>query len=112
MIATAGEPYAIHHKEDGSVEYEYIERFKVGGRDTEERHYFLLIKNGKVASKRVDQSRLLLISLTATKCRQPRPGDLIQNRGRGMRLCLMLHQRTPSSGLLLMSEDFRPLTLK
>lgn len=56
VIATAGEPYAIHHKADGSVEYEYIERFKVGGRDTQERHYFLLIKDGKVVSKRVDQS--------------------------------------------------------
>ena len=56
VVATAGEPYAIHHKEDGSVEYEYIERFKVGGRDPQERHYFLLIKNGKVVSKRVDQS--------------------------------------------------------
>jgi hypothetical protein len=56
VIATAGEPYAIHKKEDGSVEYEYIERFKVGARETQERHYFLLIKDGKVVSKRVDQS--------------------------------------------------------
>ncbi len=56
VVATAGEPYAIHKKEDGTVEYEYIERFKVGGRDTEERHYFLLIKDGKVVSKRVEQS--------------------------------------------------------
>ena len=56
VVATAGEPYAIHKKEDGTEEYEYIERFKVGGRDTEERHYFLLIKDGKVVSKRVHQS--------------------------------------------------------
>lgn len=56
VVAAAGKPYAIHKKEDGSVEYEYIERFKVGGRDTEERHYFLLIKEGKVVSKRVKQS--------------------------------------------------------
>lgn len=56
VVATAGEPYTIHKKEDGAVEYEYIERFKVGGRYTEERHFFLLIKDGKVVSKRVKQT--------------------------------------------------------
>jgi len=56
VIATAGEPYAIHKKDDGAVEYEYIERFKVGNRYTEERHFFLLIKDGKVVSKRTKQS--------------------------------------------------------
>jgi len=56
VVQTAGEPYAIHKQEDGSVEYEYIERFKVGARDTEERHYFLKIKDGKVVSKRTTQS--------------------------------------------------------
>lgn len=56
VVAAAGEPYAIHTKDDGSIEYEYIERIKVGARDTQERHYYLLIKNGKVVSKRVDQS--------------------------------------------------------
>lgn len=56
VIAAAGEPYAIHIKEDGAVEYEYIERFKVGPRDVQEKHYFILIRDGKVISKRVDQS--------------------------------------------------------
>ena len=55
VIETAGKPYAIYDKEDGSQEYEYIERFKVGGRETEERHYFLLIRDGKIVSKRVKQ---------------------------------------------------------
>lgn len=55
VIAVAGEPYAIHNKEDGSVEYEYIERFRVGDRYTEERHFFLLMKEGKVVSKRTQQ---------------------------------------------------------
>ena len=54
VVATAGKPYAIHKKDDGSVEYEYIERIKVGERNLEERHYFLLIKDGKVVSKRVE----------------------------------------------------------
>ncbi len=50
-----GSPYAIHKCEDGTVEYEYIERIKIGARDAEERHYFLLIKGGQVVSKRVKQ---------------------------------------------------------
>jgi hypothetical protein len=53
---TAGKPYAIHHKDDGAVEYEYIERIKVGDRNNEIRRYFLIIKNGKVVSKRVEGS--------------------------------------------------------
>jgi hypothetical protein len=56
VIATLGKPYAIHKKADGSVEYEYIERIKIGARDAEERHYFILIKDGAVVSKRVKQS--------------------------------------------------------
>lgn len=56
VIAAAGEPYAVHTKDDGSIEYEYIERIKIGARDAEERHYYLLIKDGKVVSKRVNQS--------------------------------------------------------
>ncbi len=56
VIEVLGQPYATHEKEDGAVEYEYIERIKIGGRDAEERHYFILIKNGRVTSKRVRQS--------------------------------------------------------
>lgn len=55
VVDTAGEPYAVHKKDDGSVEYEYIERMKAGGRNLEERHYYLLIRDGKVVSKRVEQ---------------------------------------------------------
>lgn len=56
MIATAGQPYAIHRKEDGFMEYEYIERLKIGDRDAEIRRYYFLIKDGKVVSKRTEQS--------------------------------------------------------
>ena len=48
VVAALGQPYAIHKKDDGAVEYEYIERIKIGGRDAEERHYFILIKDGVV----------------------------------------------------------------
>ncbi|HSX10988.1 MAG TPA: hypothetical protein VLF94_04660 [Chlamydiales bacterium] len=56
VVSTVGEPYAIHKREDGALEYEYIERIKIGDRDAEERHYFILIKGGQVISKRVKQS--------------------------------------------------------
>ncbi len=56
VIAALGKPYAVHKKEDGYLEYEYIERIKIGGRDAEERRYFILIKDGVVVSKRVKQS--------------------------------------------------------
>ncbi len=55
VMETAGKPYAIHKKSDGSVEYEYIERFQAGSRNINERHYYLLIKDGKVVAKRVKQ---------------------------------------------------------
>lgn len=51
-----GEPYATHKKSDGTVEYEYIERINASARNLEERHYYLILKDGKVVSKRVKQS--------------------------------------------------------
>lgn len=55
VVASLGKPIAIHKKADGSIEYEYIERFKTGGRTANERHYYILMKDGKVISKRVKQ---------------------------------------------------------
>ncbi len=51
-----GEPFAVVEMENGFVEYEYIERIKIGARDAEERHYFILMKDGYVVSKRIKQS--------------------------------------------------------
>ena len=56
VVAHLGKPYAIHHLDDGCVEYEYIERIKIGARDAEERHYFIMMKDGEVISKRVEAS--------------------------------------------------------
>lgn len=56
VVAALGKPYAVHEMSDGYVEYEYIERIKIGARDAEERRYFILIKDGIVVSKRVKQS--------------------------------------------------------
>ncbi len=56
VVASLGSPITTKKLTDGSVEYEYIERFKVGGRDLNERRYFVVIKDGKVVSKRVKQT--------------------------------------------------------
>lgn len=56
VIAAIGKPTSVHQKEDGTVEYEYIERFKVGGRNLNERRYYILMKDGKVVSKWVKQT--------------------------------------------------------
>jgi hypothetical protein len=54
VVSTIGEPYRTKTLADGSVEYEYIEKFNQGGRILEERHYFIVMKEGKVASKRIE----------------------------------------------------------
>lgn len=56
VVEALGKPYAVHNKGDGCIEYEYIERIKIGGRDAEERHYYILMRDGVVISKRVKQS--------------------------------------------------------
>lgn len=52
LEASLGAPYAKHKTSDGNVEYEYIERLKEGNRNFEVRHYFFLIKEGRVTAKR------------------------------------------------------------
>lgn len=53
LVELLGPPYAIHNRGEGCCEYEYIERVKIGARDAESRHYFIMIKDGQVVSKRV-----------------------------------------------------------
>jgi hypothetical protein len=52
-----GRPYAIHHKDNGTDEYEYIERVNTGNNLVSENHYFLIAKNGKVIGKYVTRER-------------------------------------------------------
>lgn len=56
VIALVGEPYAVHQKSDGTVEYEYIERITAGSRNMETRHYYFVLKDGQVISKRIKQT--------------------------------------------------------
>lgn len=55
IIQAVGRPYAIREKPDGTVEYEYIERFRISGREIQERHYYFFIKDGKIISKKVER---------------------------------------------------------
>jgi hypothetical protein len=50
-----GEPYSIKQYNDGVKEYEYIERLVVPDRTVETRHYFFIIKDEVVVSKRMEQ---------------------------------------------------------
>jgi hypothetical protein len=56
VIAKAGDPTAIEKKDDGSEEYQYVERMTAGARLLQERHYIITLKDGVVVSKRVEQS--------------------------------------------------------
>lgn len=53
VVASCGEPFAVHRKSDGTTEYEYIEKLNIGARNVSERHFFIIMKDGKVVSKRV-----------------------------------------------------------
>lgn len=55
VISMLGEPYSVQNRPDGTTEYEYIVRIKEGDRDLEKRHYLIVMKDGKVVSKKVKQ---------------------------------------------------------
>ncbi len=55
LVQTYGKPLVVHHKDNGEVVYEYVERFLIGNSDryVESRKYFFHIKNGKVIHKQM-----------------------------------------------------------
>lgn len=55
MVEMLGDPVSEKKLPDGSKEYVYVERFKEGSRNINLRRYYIVIKDGKVVSKRVDQ---------------------------------------------------------
>jgi hypothetical protein len=57
LYAEIGRPYAIHYKEDGVKEYEYIERIRNDRSLVSENHYFLIIEEGLVVGKRIKQEK-------------------------------------------------------
>ncbi len=52
-----GSPYAVHSKGGDAQEYEYIERIDLGSQTVLENHYFLIVREGRVVSKRMTQER-------------------------------------------------------
>jgi len=50
-----GRPSEVRYLKDGSQEYKYIERIPMGDQVIQENRYYLIIKNGKVISKRYNQ---------------------------------------------------------
>jgi len=55
--AQHGDPYSIFSRGGNTDEWEYIERLDVGGVIVNQRHYFLIITNGKVVGKRTELLR-------------------------------------------------------
>ncbi len=51
VVEQCGAPYRIQKKNDGSQEYEYVERVMMGEQVIQENRYFLTVKDGKVISK-------------------------------------------------------------
>ena len=45
-----GKPYSIKNLGNNEVEYTYIERMPMGKRVLQEKHYLIILKNGKVTS--------------------------------------------------------------
>jgi len=56
VITMAGHPYSSSKKDDGVEEFVFIERMKVGERTVQERRYIIILKDGVVISKHLEQS--------------------------------------------------------
>jgi hypothetical protein len=56
VIAKAGDPSSITKKEDGTEEYHYVERLTAGARLLQERRYTIVLKDGVVVSKKIEQA--------------------------------------------------------
>lgn len=57
VVDQAGEPYALRTLQNGTLEYEYIENFSRGTVLIYENHYFFIVKDGKVVSKKMTQTQ-------------------------------------------------------
>jgi hypothetical protein len=55
IVQKYGDPVKVKNNNDGSQSYEYIERLPIGEQTVQENNYFIIIKNGKVVSKRYNE---------------------------------------------------------
>lgn len=57
VMECAGKPYATHCRKDGTKEYEYIERIKIGQQLVAENHYFIIVLDDQVVGKRFSETK-------------------------------------------------------
>ncbi|MGH2612824.1 MAG: hypothetical protein ACRDFB_07215 [Rhabdochlamydiaceae bacterium] len=55
VINKYGEPYSITNRKDGTQVYLYIEKIPAGDMTAEQNNYILIVRNGRVVSKRSNQ---------------------------------------------------------
>lgn len=55
VIGQAGKPTSKEKKTDGTEEWRYVERMNAGSRMLQERCYILVMKDGRVDGKKVEQ---------------------------------------------------------
>ena len=56
VVQALGQPHQVTKLSDGSLQYEYYERIRIGNRTAETRRYVFVLKDGIVVSKHLDQS--------------------------------------------------------
>lgn len=56
LVEVAGKPYDICKHKDGSLEYQYIERFEGPKRRIMQVNYYITVKKGTVTHKRVEKT--------------------------------------------------------
>ncbi len=52
IVQKYGDPVKVKEYNDGTTSYEYVERLPIGEQTVQENNYFIIIKDGKVVSKR------------------------------------------------------------
>lgn len=55
LIQSYGVPQHIYQYDDGSIEYEYTQKIRVGKETIEYNRFFFLIKDGEIVEKRYHQ---------------------------------------------------------
>lgn len=56
LVAVAGKPYSTCKNKDGSIVYEYIERFNGYNKKIMQVNYYITVKNNKVTHKKSEKT--------------------------------------------------------
>jgi hypothetical protein len=55
IVQKYGDPVKVKDNKNGTMSYEYIERLPIGEQTVQENNYFIIIRDGRVVSKRYNQ---------------------------------------------------------